>query len=613
MVGGLGWVGGWVGGWACWWGWLLAALGGTRQREPPAPLALPGLTNFLPRAPNRCRPGHAGPGQDAAGWRRRGGGGGGAQCDSGSRWQRWVLPARPALLCPALLPVTPLCAPACRVPRPARSAPPSWRPTCTSSAASLRRQVGRARVLQGCPAVGLHGGCCPQRTHARVPTRIQLPTAPLPRAPPRAPGADADRPRPSLVVCPSTLVAHWPYEVAKFVGPEALRALAYHGAPGERAALRARLPQVDLLVMSYEALRAGGRAGRVCVGVGWRRGLACAHGRCQACGAGVAGACEPPEGGPASRPAPRHRATSPPWHRSPALPLLRPPPPQTLTGWRGRPGATACWTRGTPSATPAAAWRRPPSARGWRRSTACCCRVGGWVGGWETAGGAGGAGACLCERRSLPWQQLATSNAASERPSHSPAPTDPPSPPPLLRGPAGTPVQNAVHELWALFDFLMPGLLGSQRQFNARYGRTLQAGCEGGRRRTALQRLPGGRLVCSGEHQRGERGIGTGNMCCPLPTVQPAGCAQERAWQRGGGGRPAGGGGAAPAGVWACEPVLVALPAARLWWQVVAASKRRRPPASCPATTTPRCTRPLTHWPHHHAASSRPMCCAAPA
>lgn len=41
---------------------------------------------------------------------------------------------------------------------------------------------------------------------------------------------------------------------------------------------------------------------------------------------------------------------------------------------------------------------------------------------------------------------------------------------------SGTPVQNNVAELWSLFDFLMPGLLGSERQFNARYGRTLQVG-----------------------------------------------------------------------------------------------------------------------------------------
>ncbi len=41
---------------------------------------------------------------------------------------------------------------------------------------------------------------------------------------------------------------------------------------------------------------------------------------------------------------------------------------------------------------------------------------------------------------------------------------------------SGTPVQNNVAELWSLFDFLMPGLLGSERQFNAKYRRTLQVG-----------------------------------------------------------------------------------------------------------------------------------------
>ena len=30
--------------------------------------------------------------------------------------------------------------------------------------------------------------------------------------------------------------------------------------------------------------------------------------------------------------------------------------------------------------------------------------------------------------------------------------------------------------MWALFDFLMPGLLGSQKEFNAMYGKAVQVG-----------------------------------------------------------------------------------------------------------------------------------------
>ncbi|XP_064406197.1 TATA-binding protein-associated factor 172-like [Halichondria panicea] len=38
---------------------------------------------------------------------------------------------------------------------------------------------------------------------------------------------------------------------------------------------------------------------------------------------------------------------------------------------------------------------------------------------------------------------------------------------------SGTPIQNNVLELWSLFDFLMPGFLGSERQFYTRYGRPI--------------------------------------------------------------------------------------------------------------------------------------------
>ena len=34
---------------------------------------------------------------------------------------------------------------------------------------------------------------------------------------------------------------------------------------------------------------------------------------------------------------------------------------------------------------------------------------------------------------------------------------------------SGTPVQNNVTELWSLFDFLMPGYLGTESEFNSKY------------------------------------------------------------------------------------------------------------------------------------------------
>ncbi|KAJ1654959.1 TATA-binding protein-associated factor mot1 [Dispira simplex] len=43
---------------------------------------------------------------------------------------------------------------------------------------------------------------------------------------------------------------------------------------------------------------------------------------------------------------------------------------------------------------------------------------------------------------------------------------------------SGTPVQNNVLELWSLFDFLMPGFLGTERIFNERYGKPILASRE---------------------------------------------------------------------------------------------------------------------------------------
>ncbi len=46
---------------------------------------------------------------------------------------------------------------------------------------------------------------------------------------------------------------------------------------------------------------------------------------------------------------------------------------------------------------------------------------------------------------------------------------------------SGTPIQNNVTELWALFDFLLPGYLGTERQFHRRYARPILQSRETGR------------------------------------------------------------------------------------------------------------------------------------
>lgn len=44
---------------------------------------------------------------------------------------------------------------------------------------------------------------------------------------------------------------------------------------------------------------------------------------------------------------------------------------------------------------------------------------------------------------------------------------------------SGTPIQNNVLELWSLFDFLMPGFLGSETFFNERYSKPILSNRDG--------------------------------------------------------------------------------------------------------------------------------------
>jgi SNF2 family DNA or RNA helicase len=42
---------------------------------------------------------------------------------------------------------------------------------------------------------------------------------------------------------------------------------------------------------------------------------------------------------------------------------------------------------------------------------------------------------------------------------------------------SGTPVQNSIGELWGLFDWLMPGFLGSEKVFQVHASTVQQAYC----------------------------------------------------------------------------------------------------------------------------------------
>eukprot|EP00887_Chlorella_sp_A99_P001519 scaffold8.g1519.t1 len=177
-----------------------------------------------------------------------------------------------------------------------------------------------------------------------------------------AAGAGGPPPRPSLIACPSTLVAHWPFEIGKFVAEEVLRPLQYSGTPSERASLRGQLARHDVLVMSYEHLRAD---------ADWVASIDWLY-------------CVLDEGHAIRNPASKASA---------------------------RTASDACLALAV--ATVAQAAKR------------------------------------VRARHRL-----------------------------LL---SGTPIQNGVGELWALFDFLMPGFLGSERAFHARYGRALAAARAGRR------------------------------------------------------------------------------------------------------------------------------------
>jgi len=67
---------------------------------------------------------------------------------------------------------------------------------------------------------------------------------------------DGKKSLPHLVICPTTLVGHWAYEISQYVEPDVLKPLEYQGTPGERLALQKLFSKHDVVIMSYESVRA---------------------------------------------------------------------------------------------------------------------------------------------------------------------------------------------------------------------------------------------------------------------------------------------------------------------------------------------------------------------
>lgn len=79
-------------------------------------------------------------------------------------------------------------------------------------------------------------------------------------APAASSAAPPAPPRPSLVVCPPTLVGHWGHEIARYVlPPHSLRVVLYAGAPAARSRLAGpsakHLRASDVVVASYDTVR----------------------------------------------------------------------------------------------------------------------------------------------------------------------------------------------------------------------------------------------------------------------------------------------------------------------------------------------------------------------
>ncbi|GAB4851956.1 btaf1 RNA polymerase II, B-TFIID transcription factor-associated, 170kDa [Ancistrocladus abbreviatus] len=60
---------------------------------------------------------------------------------------------------------------------------------------------------------------------------------------------------PSLIICPSTLVGHWAYEIEKYIDPSLISTLQYVGSAPERISLRSCFDKYNVIITSYDVVR----------------------------------------------------------------------------------------------------------------------------------------------------------------------------------------------------------------------------------------------------------------------------------------------------------------------------------------------------------------------
>ena len=59
----------------------------------------------------------------------------------------------------------------------------------------------------------------------------------------------------SLIICPSTLVAHWEYEIEKYIDSSIMKPLQYVGSSQDRVTLRSQFDRFNIIITSYDIIR----------------------------------------------------------------------------------------------------------------------------------------------------------------------------------------------------------------------------------------------------------------------------------------------------------------------------------------------------------------------